>query len=104
MRPIAYNIRDFSWSKQDRTFFGHLYSLVPVDDIYDDDLSNQKDPFWIKNFETGNSRLFTYVGEDDCYWIFVSECGILCKIVIDSEFSFKFLFNEKTAEALEAVC
>lgn len=104
MRPIVYNILNFSWDAKRRTFYGYGYSLDPTNNIYDESFPSGKEPFWIKNFKTGNTRLFSYIGSDKYHWIFASDCGILCKIVVDPNIPFNYLFEDEKKETLEAVC
>lgn len=103
MRPVVYNVLNFTWDSKRRTFCAYGYSLNPVNNIYDETFPNAKDPFWIKNFKTGNTRLFSYIGSDRYHWIFSSECGILCKIIVDPDIPFDYLFENEKAETLKAI-
>ena len=94
-----YHIRQFTWKKEHNSFYGHamfLPCIMPDGGIHPESFPSQKKQFYIHNPKTNNSRRFTFVEENPILetfddgetlqfteWIFHSEDGIVCHIIID---------------------
>jgi hypothetical protein len=92
-----YDVRQFSWVKEDNTFYADAWNLVawlPDGGTHPEAFPNGKKEFYIVNTQTGGERRFRFVKEVTEYpveddtkyyetaWIFESEDGILCEILI----------------------
>ena len=74
METPIYDIRAFAWNKKSRSFSQDAWNLEWMDD--DRHMSafpNMKDPFYIRNYGTGEQKLFTYVEKSGIEWIFKNE-------------------------------
>jgi hypothetical protein len=93
-----YHIRQFSWNKELNEFFSEAYFLecvMPDGGIHPEAFPNQKQQFYIDNPKTGGFRRFRFIKEENAnveidgeswfytYWMFESEDGIKCKILIN---------------------
>jgi hypothetical protein len=97
-----YDIRQFYWNKEANTFFSdaaHLVAELGDATFHPESFPNQKGKFTIKNYQTENFRVFTFVDETreklhypfedgdyeivSTHWNFISEDGIKASICID---------------------
>lgn len=97
-----YDIRQFSWKREENSFHAFAPSLIPFmqdGSVHPEAFPNQKKEFFIHNYKTNGFRRFRFIGEEIIYsdeenemgvelylftqWIFESEDGIKCKIAID---------------------
>lgn len=85
MANIIYDIKDFTWNNSTNTFYAPAWYLTPVHGNYRCAFPNQKEQFFIQNFETENFRRFRFVSGDEYEWKFVSEDGINCVIAVAEE-------------------
>lgn len=70
----TYDVRAFYWNAKTRTFAQDAWNLEWVDDEYAPRaFPDTKESFYIKNYATGNQRLFTFVERDGVDWVFKSE-------------------------------
>jgi hypothetical protein len=85
IHEYTYDIRAFHWDNKTRTFSQDAWNLEWMDDECDPRaFPNMKEPFYIKNFKTGESRLFTFSGEKYGDWIFWNALdNITCMIGVD---------------------
>lgn len=87
MNTVHYDIRDFLWVNDDRTFYGDGWDLFDAEGDFKEAFPNGKKQFVIKNYETGNFQRFTFQQEVfdpfGCYRIFESEDGYRCIINMD---------------------
>jgi len=91
---IIYDINDFSWSRDDNSFYADAAFLSPIYGDYHCAFPNGKKQFYIENSGTGHFRRFTFVSEFErinmgdgdfephSLWEFISEDGIFCRIGI----------------------
>ena len=82
--PI-YGIKAFNWSSKTRVFSQEAWNLNWMDDEeVIRAFPNMKDPFYIKNYQTGEQRLFRFVEILDCGdWLFENEeDNITCIITV----------------------
>lgn len=82
---FIYDIREFWWEKRNNTFYADGWDLYPVGDFMGiESFPNARQQFYIHNFKTGGFRRFTFLREvyDGTEWLFTSEDGILCQIMV----------------------
>ena len=82
----TYDIRAFDWDAKYRVFTQEAWNLEWMDEEFHVSVfPNQKGPFYIKNYKTGEQRLFTYTGgEERGVWGFENEeDNILCLITVE---------------------
>jgi hypothetical protein len=89
-----YDVRQFSWVKEDNTFYADAWNLVawmPDGSTHQQAFPNGKRQFYIVNTQTAGERRFRFVKEltevfennAPCqlkFWQFESEDGIICKV------------------------
>jgi len=74
VHEYIYDIRAFAWNSKTRTFSQDAWNLEWMDHEWDvRAFPNMKNPFYIKNYATGNVRQFVFVMEEAGNWIFESE-------------------------------
>jgi len=95
-----YDVTQFIWDKETNAYYGdapHLECITPDGNIHPEAFPNQKSQFFIDNLKTGGFRRFRFVKEtttdvvdvdnDIEYsvtnWLFESEDGIKCYIMIN---------------------
>jgi hypothetical protein len=91
-----YHIDQFSWNKDENTFFAEACFLdcqMPDGNIHPEAFPNMKKQFFIVNTDTGGFRRFRFVEEivsefeetqfTQIDWVFESEDGIKCKIAMN---------------------
>jgi hypothetical protein len=95
-----YHIDQFSWNKDENTFFAEACFLdcqMSDGNIHPEAFPNMKKQFFIVNTDTGGFRRFRFVEEITNWlidenertkyemidWVFESEDGIKCKIAIN---------------------
>ena len=91
-----YHIDQFSWNKDENTFFAEACFLdcqMPDGNIHPEAFPNMKKQFFIVNTNTGGFRRFRFVEEivsefeetqfTQIDWVFESEDGIKCKIAMN---------------------
>jgi hypothetical protein len=95
-----YHIDQFFWNKDENTFFAEACFLdcqMSDGNIHPEAFPNMKKQFFIVNTDTGGFRRFRFVEEITNWlidenertkyemidWVFESEDGIKCKIVIN---------------------
>ena len=85
VHEYTYDIRGFVWNAKTRTFSQDAWNLEWVDDEWDvRAFPNMKEPFYIKNYTTGEQRLFTFANEVSGGWVFENaEDNISCIIWIE---------------------
>lgn len=87
MKDLHYNIHDFNWDNDTKTFYGNERNLYPINTshYYQISFPNQRGQFFIKNMTTSGFRRFRYNGEiqltdTDVIWRYMSEDGMTCDI------------------------
>lgn len=87
MNTVHYDIRDFKWSAENKTFYGDGFDLYDADGSYKQSFPNGKKQFVIKNYQTDDFRRFRFEKETTdpfgTYLVFTSEDGIRCVINLD---------------------
>lgn len=80
----TYDIKAFHWNPKTRTFSQDAWNLEWMDEEYHiTAFPNGKNPFYIKNYKTGESRLFSLIDENTSVWYFKNEEeDIVCEIYI----------------------
>ncbi len=81
----TYSIRAFHWNPKTRSFSQDAWNLEWMDEEYHiTAFPNMKEPFVIKNYDTGSERLFIFLKEEMGEWIFVNaEDNITCVICVE---------------------
>jgi hypothetical protein len=99
MKQYNYDIRQFTWKKEDNTFYAdaaHLCCHNTDGSLHPESFPNRKKQFYITNPKTGGFRRFRFVAElneqlviDEeslsfrvTNWHFQSEDGINCMILV----------------------
>lgn len=80
----TYDILSFTWSSKTRCFAQDAWNLEWTDEDYNTTVfPNMMEPFYIKNYVTGEQRLFTFVEDLSGDWIFINEeDNITCIITV----------------------
>lgn len=90
MATVYYDIRDFKWVNDNKTFYADGEDLYDAEGDYKSVFPSRKSQFVIKNYKTGNFRRFRFDRrvEDPfgVYYVFTSEEGYRCVINFESEF------------------
>ena len=96
MTPYIYDIKSFNWDKDENTFFAlgsQLFTHNPNGSMHTEPFPGGKRKFIIKNYDTGNHRVFVFDSERTLdlidfdsevkltEWLFKSEDGIMCAIL-----------------------
>ncbi len=81
----VYDLKAFHWNPKTRTFVQDAWNLEWMDEEYCiKAFPNMKEPFYIKNYKTGQQRLFTFVKDNYDEWFFEhAEDNIRCVICIE---------------------
>ena len=84
MHEYIYDVRAFQWNGITRTFAQYAWNLEWMDDKGDlKAFPSMKEPFILKNFETGNEREFIYKEDKSGDWIFENaEDNITCIVLM----------------------
>lgn len=87
MNTVHYDIRDFKWVAENKTFYGDGWDLYDAVGDYKQPFPNGKKQFVIKNYKTNGFRRFVFQSETTdpfgTYYIYTSEDGIRCIINLD---------------------
>lgn len=87
MQNINYDIKDFDYDKESKTFTASLNKLYPIDSNYHFPFPNGRRHFYIRNSKTDKFRRFTYSSsvkiDDIDFWVYVSEDGYKARIKVD---------------------
>ncbi len=77
MKTVYYDIRDFKWDVDSKTFYADGWDLFDAEGDYTTALPSGKQQFVIKNYQSGNFRRFRFKkqGTDPfgTYYVFTSE-------------------------------
>jgi hypothetical protein len=66
MKDVYYDVSDFKWDKESRTFSSSFKNLIRKDYFglpIIGDFQMSKRQFYIRNYETGNQMRFRFIGE-----------------------------------------
>lgn len=83
-----YDIKSFAWNAKTRTFSQDAWNLELID-ANDENwgivvFPGGKEPFYIKNYKTGEQRLFTFSNEVSGGWVFENtEDNLTCIVWVD---------------------
>lgn len=87
MQNLKYNIRDFDYNKESKTFTASLNKLYPIDTNYHIPFPNGRRHFYIKNLKTNKFRRFTYKNSIKMdgieFWVYISEDDYKAHIKVD---------------------
>lgn len=83
-QEIVYDIKGFHWNAKTRTFSQDAWNLEWMDDEYNTKaFPSMKEPFFIRNYATGEQREFTFVEELYGDWVFMNaEDNITCAVSV----------------------
>jgi hypothetical protein len=92
---IEYDMGYFKWHNHEKAFYADAWSLYAIDEAHEsiaEPFPSGRSQFIIRNLETDGFRRFTFkrdiVIDEDHFsateWVFESEDGILCKILINA--------------------
>lgn len=102
----TYDIEQFGYNKVENTLYGeapHLVASLPDGSMHHEAFPSGKKEFYVKNYKTNNERRFRFLTEERDYqelydeegnlyganmfprtsWIFESEDGIKCSVLIE---------------------
>ena len=95
MQLIEYDMGYFKWYNRENSFYADAWNLYAVDEAHEhltEPFPSGRSQFIIRNLETDGFRRFTFerelvIDEENfsaTEWVFKSEDGILCKILINA--------------------
>lgn len=80
MPTMYYDIHDFRWNAQEKTFYADGFDLYDAEGSSMNAFPSGKKQFVIKNYKTREFRRFTFDKETGEYFQFLSEDVIKCMI------------------------
>lgn len=95
MQIVEYDVRYFKWWNKAKSFYADAWTLYAIDEAHKsiaEPFPSGRSQFIIRNLETDGFRRFTFEREliideehfSAAEWVFESEDGILCKILINA--------------------
>lgn len=83
MENYDYNVRLFTWSKENNAFYGDAWELETWYKSQPMCFPSGKSKFRIVNTKTQGFRVFTFSKQTEDHYLFVSEDGIRCVVCIN---------------------
>jgi len=86
-RQVYYSTNSFKYVKEEKTFYGVIDNIYPIEEGSQIPLPTEKNQFYLKNPKTGEFRRFSFQKElqdnSDLYYIFKSEDDLYVYILVN---------------------